>query len=73
MRRISPRSWPCQITGKVYGQIDGLFAPADDHHPDPERVRWAEALRISLDLRAGKHWLIVDPDIWIGRAARGAS
>ncbi|BDV38126.1 hypothetical protein DSM21852_13790 [Methylocystis bryophila] len=63
-----------QITGKVHGQIDGLVAPADDHHPDPERVRWAEALRISLDLRDGKYWLIVDPDIWIwpSRARRVA-
>jgi len=63
-----------QITGKVHGQIDGLVAPADDHHPDPERVRWAEALRISFDLRDGKYWLIVDPDIWIwpSRARRVA-
>ena len=63
-----------QITGKVDGQIDGLVAPTDDHHPDPERVRWAEALRISLDLRDGRYWLIVDPDIWIwpSRARRVA-
>lgn len=63
-----------QITGKVHGQIDGLIAPTDDHHPDPERVRWAEALRISLDLRDGRYWLIVDPDIWIwpSRARRVA-
>ena len=63
-----------QITGKVHGQIDGLSVPPDDHHPDPERVRWAEALRVSLDLRAGKYWLIVDPDIWIwpSRARRVA-
>lgn len=54
-----------QITGKVHGQIDGLVAPADDHHPHPERVRWAEALRVSLDLREGRYWLVVDPDIWI--------
>jgi SIR2-like domain len=63
-----------QITGKVHGQIDGLIAPTDEHHPDPERVRWAEALRVSLDLRDGKYWLIVDPDIWIwpSRARRVA-
>jgi SIR2-like domain len=63
-----------QITGKVHGQIDGLVAPTDDHHPDPERVRWAEALRVSLDLRDGKYWLIVDPEIWIwpSRARRVA-
>jgi hypothetical protein len=63
-----------QITGKIHGQIDGLVAPTDDYHPDPERVRWAEALRVSLDLRDGKYWLVVDPDIWIwpGRARRVA-
>jgi hypothetical protein len=63
-----------QITGKVHGQIDGLFAPTDDHHPDAERVRWAEALRVSLDLRDGRYWLILDPDIWIwpSRARRVA-
>ncbi|HXW22226.1 MAG TPA: SIR2 family protein, partial [Rhodomicrobium sp.] len=63
-----------RITGKVHGQIDGLSAPTDDHHPDPERVRWAEALRVSLDMRDGKFWLIVDPDIWIwpSRARRVA-
>lgn len=63
-----------QITGKVHGQIDGLFAPTDDHHPDPERVHWAEALRVSLDLRDGRYWLILDPDIWIwpSRARRVA-
>lgn len=54
-----------QITGKVHGQIDGLVAPADDHHANPERVRWAEALRVSLDLSEGRYWLVVDPDIWI--------
>lgn len=61
-----------QIAGKVHGNIDGLIAPADDHHPDPEHVSWAEALRICLDLRSGKYWMIVDPDIWIwpGRARR---
>jgi hypothetical protein len=63
-----------QITGKVHGHIDGLVASTDDLHPNPEHVRWAEALRISLDLRDGKYWLIVDPDIWIwpSRARRVA-
>lgn len=70
----SPVQGLAQIAGKVHGQIDGLFAPTDDHHPDPERVRWAEALRVSLDLRDGRYWLILDPDIWIwpGRARRVA-
>lgn len=63
-----------QIVGKVHGQIDGLFAPTDEQHRDPERVRWAEAVRVSVDLREGKYWLILDPDIWIwpSRARRVA-
>jgi hypothetical protein len=61
----SPFKALAQIVGKVHGKIDGLTAPADDHHPEPERIRWAEAARVSLDLRNGKYWLIVEPDLWI--------
>ena len=54
-----------QIVGKTSGQIAGLFAPITEHKPEPERVSWAESLRVSLDYRDGKFWLLVDPDIWI--------
>jgi hypothetical protein len=62
------------ITGKVHGEIAGLSAPTDERHPNPERVRWAEATRVSLDVRDGRFWLVVDPDIWIwpSRARRVA-
>jgi SIR2-like domain len=51
--------------GSVHGKIAGLFAPKDEFHSETEQVFWAEALRISLDVKDGKFWLLVDPDIWI--------
>lgn len=51
--------------GKPSGVIAGLFAPIDDDHPEPQRVSWAEAVRISIDQRDGRTWLLLDPDVWI--------
>ena len=28
-------------------------------------MRWAEALRVSLEFKNGRHWLLIEPDIWI--------
>lgn len=50
---------------KVYGEIPGLLAPPDEFHMESEHVCWAEALRISLDVKDGKFWLLIEPDIWI--------
>lgn len=63
------------VVGKVGGKVSGLFAPADEFNPNTEQVEWAEALRVSLDHKAGRFWLIVDPDIWIwpARARRLAT
>jgi len=36
-----------------------------------EQVRWAEALRLSLEIKNGRHWLLIEPDIWVWpRSAR---
>lgn len=51
--------------GKLTGQVTGVFAPVDDEHPTPEKVYWAEAVRVSIAEKNGKAWAIVDPDIWI--------
>ena len=39
-----------------------------------EKVRWAEALRITIDERNGQLWMLVHPDLWIWppRARRDA-
>jgi hypothetical protein len=54
-----------KVVGKTAGQIVGLFAPVDDDHPAPEKVFWAEALRVSIDIVNGRSWLLLDPDVWI--------
>lgn len=64
-----------KVVGKTTGQIAGLFATVDDDHPDPEKVFWAEAVRISIDIVDGRSWLLLDPDVWIWppRARKDAS
>lgn len=63
------------IIGKPQGKIVGLFAPADEFHAEQEQVYWAEALQVSLDEKAGRFWLVINPDIWIwpARARRLAT
>ena len=53
------------VVRKTAGQIDGLFAPVDKEHASPEKVFWAEAVRVSLDFVDGRSWLLLDPDVWI--------
>ncbi|MDR9763754.1 SIR2 family protein [Rhizobium redzepovicii] len=53
------------IVGRVSGRVSGLFSPIDDDHPDSEPVSWAEALRVSLDAKDGRTWLLLEPDVWI--------
>ena len=64
-----------EVVGKLHGELAGLFAPTDDGHPNLEQVSWAEAVRVSIDIKNGKFWLILDPDIWIwpNRARRDAT
>ena len=47
------------------GDIRGLFTTPTSEHPSAEQVRWAEALRLSVNERNGRLWLLVHPDIWI--------
>lgn len=54
-----------QVVGKVSGKIPGLFTEADENFPRQEQIEWAEAARVSLDVKQDQAWLLVDPDIWI--------
>jgi hypothetical protein len=54
-----------KVVGKTAGQIVGLFASVDDDHPAPEKVFWAEELRVSIEIIAGRSWVLLDPDVWI--------
>lgn len=53
------------VVGKISAEIQGLFTPVTDEHPQADKIRWAEAVRVSLDIKDGKAWLSLDPDIWI--------
>jgi hypothetical protein len=63
------------IVGMTSGTVPGLIAPLTDDHPNPEKVTWAEAIRVSIDAKKGQLWLLLDPDVWIWptRARRVAS
>ena len=54
-----------RVVGKAAGPIPGLLSPVDEEHPEAQKVRWAEALRVSLDRKDGRNWLLLEPDIWV--------
>src|SRR5581483_2562883 len=54
-----------KIVGMISGTVPGLIAPLTDDHPNPEKVTWAEAVRVSIDAKNGQRWLLLAPDIWI--------
>jgi len=54
-----------QVVGKLSGSIAGLFAPVTDEHPEPTKVSWAEAVRVSITQKQGETWAVLDPAIWI--------
>lgn len=62
------------VIGKESGIISGLYAPLSKDNPNTEQVSWAEAIRISIELKDGQLWMLIDPDIWIWppRARRNA-
>lgn len=53
------------IGGRTSGQVGGLFSPVSDDHPVAQQVSWAEALRVSLDRRDNRTWLLIEPAVWI--------
>lgn len=63
------------ITGTIAGNVPGVFTPVTEFHPQSEQVRWSEAVQVSLDVRDGKLWVLLNPDIWIWpqRARRNAT
>lgn len=64
-----------QVVHRTSGLVPGLFAPVDEEHPNPDKVSWAEALRVSIAIVDGRCWLLFDPDVWIWptRARRDAA
>lgn len=54
-----------RAVGKLSGTIAGLFAPTTEEHPEPAKVSWAEAVRVSIVQKQDDTWAVLDPDIWI--------
>lgn len=54
-----------KIAGRTSGIIPGLIAPPDEFHPEAERVSWAECARVSVEQKNGRHWIVIEPDVWI--------
>lgn len=53
-----------KVVSGTGGNVAGLKT-APNNGNAPEQVRWAEALRMSLEFKNGRHWLLIEPDIWI--------
>ena len=64
-----------RLLGNTSGVIPGLFTEPTQDYPEQEKAYWSEAARISLEVREGRNWLTIDPDIWIWppRARRDAT
>ncbi|WP_316202626.1 MULTISPECIES: SIR2 family protein [unclassified Bradyrhizobium] len=52
------------VVGRPTGIVAGLVAPADDIHP-AERVTWAESVKLSIEQKAGRSYLVFEPDLWV--------
>jgi len=63
------------VVGSFSEKISGLFTEVTDDYPHQEQIRWAEAARVSLEVKNGQAWLQIDPDIWVWppRARRDAT
>jgi hypothetical protein len=53
-----------KVVSETGGNVSGLKTAASGGKP-AEQVRWAEALRISLEVKNGQRWLLLEPDVWI--------
>jgi hypothetical protein len=58
------------IVGETSGTVPGVLTPVTEDHPIPEKVTWAESVRVSIDSKDGHFWLLIEPDVWI-EPARG--
>jgi len=53
-----------KIVSSTGGKVPGLRT-IPTNGSAPQQVRWAEALHVSLEVKNGRHWLLIEPDIWI--------
>ena len=60
--KLAPLS---EVVGQTGGSVPGLFSEPTRERPTAEQVRWAEALRITVNERNGRLWMLIHPDLWI--------
>jgi hypothetical protein len=53
------------LVGAMSGTVPGILTPVTEDHPAPEKVSWAESVRVSIDVKDGQLWLLLEPDVWI--------
>jgi hypothetical protein len=53
------------VVGAPFGDIAGLFAPVTEEHPDPYKISWAESVKVSIEIKDQKSWLLLAPNVWI--------
>ncbi len=53
------------VVGKTSGIVPGVLTPVTEGHPVAEKVQWAEAVRVSIDIKDGRSWLLLEPHVWI--------
>ena len=63
-----------KVVGRTGGVVSGLSTSPTPEFPKAAQVRWAEALRVTVNERNGQLWLLIHPDLWIWppRARRDA-
>lgn len=54
-----------QLVGGTSGTIADLSTEVTEEFPQTEPVRWSEAIQVSLEVRAERIWIMLDPEIWI--------
>lgn len=52
------------VVSEIGGNVAGMKT-VPSAGQSAEQVSWAEALRLSLEVKNGRHWLLVEPEIWI--------
>lgn len=53
------------IVGKESGDIPDLYTETTEEFPNPQQVSWSEGLKLSIDIKRGQMWALIEPDIWI--------
>lgn len=54
-----------KVVGSLAGTVPDLTALVSPESSATKPVTWAEALEVSIEYKNGRHWLLLEPDVWI--------